>query len=108
MTGQRDLHRRGLIFLEARAALKIREQKSDRFLRKHLGQSGLAGQIMKHSLNGYPSCDNAWKTRCGVKGILRIRTPVASKTAFASAGATPSLGISAIALAPNGPVGSLV
>ena len=36
----------------------------------------------------------------------RIRTPVASWMALAMAGATPSMGISATALAPYGPLGS--
>jgi hypothetical protein len=36
------------------------------------------------------------------------RTPVASRTAFASAGATGLNGASLIGLAPNGPSGSLV
>ena len=49
---------------------------------------------------------NARHTRSGVKGISRMRTPVASKMALAMAGAMPSMGISSMALAPKGPVGS--
>ena len=37
-----------------------------------------------------------------------MRTPVAWATAFAMAGAGPLMGISAMALAPKGPVGSWV
>jgi hypothetical protein len=43
-----------------------------------------------------------------VSGISRRRTPVAWKTALAMAGAGPLIGISAMALAPKGPVGSWV
>ena len=50
----------------------------------------------------------AARTRSGVSGMSRMRTPVAWKTAFAMAGAGPLMGISAMALAPNGPVGSCV
>ena len=43
-----------------------------------------------------------------MRGISRIRTPVAWATALAMAGAGPLIGISAMALAPKGPVGSWV
>src|SRR5260370_5052845 len=53
----------------------------------------------------------AWiarNTLSGVRGICLMRIPKASATALATAGAIPSMGISAIAFAPKGPKGSLV
>uniref|UniRef100_A0A540VMG2 DUF2200 domain-containing protein n=1 Tax=Litorilinea aerophila TaxID=1204385 RepID=A0A540VMG2_9CHLR len=47
-----------------------------------------------------PHPRSARHTRSGVKGIWRMRTPTAWWMAEATAGATPSMGISAMALAP--------
>lgn len=56
-------------------------------------------------------CHTGWRavqTRSGVKGMSLMATPVAWRMALRMAGATPSLGISAMALAPKGPLSSMV